>query len=67
MRKYSIFVSILTLIFGFTFYGEIVTINLFDTYYLIPAEVLCFGVWAIFTIIFTIINLKKFFSRNDET
>lgn len=64
MRKYQIFLSILTLIFGFTFYGEQVTINIADTYYIIAAEALCFGVWAIFTIIFSIISLKKYFSRN---
>jgi len=65
MRKYSVFVSILTLIFGFTFYGEKVSITILDTSYIIAAEVLCFSVWAIFTIIFTIINLKKYFSENE--
>ena len=40
MRKYSIFISIITLIFGFSFYGESVNLSLLDTEYVIAAEVL---------------------------
>ncbi|MGA8855382.1 MAG: hypothetical protein WB492_14510 [Christiangramia sp.] len=65
MRKYSTFVSIITLIFGFTFYGEEVTMHIYDTYYIIAAEVVCFGVWLIFMLIFLLIYLKKFFSKNE--
>jgi len=65
MRKYSVFISILTLIFGFTFYGESVNIHIFNTEYIVAAEVLCFGVWLIATIIIQIINIKRYFSRNE--
>ena len=65
MRKYQIFVSIITLILGFTFYGETVFFNIGDTYYVMAAESLCFAVWAIITIILTIISLKKYFSRDE--
>lgn len=66
MRKYSIFASIITLILGFAFYGEYITINFFDTYYLIAAEVVCFAFWALFMLILLIINLKKFLSGRGE-
>ena len=65
MNKYSIAISLITLVFGFTFYGEIVTINLGDTYYLIPAEVICFGIWLIFMIMFWTFRLKKILSKNE--
>jgi len=65
MRKYAVLISILTLIFGFTFYGELVHFTLFDTEYIIAAEVLCFGFWFIATIIIQMINLKRYFSRNE--
>jgi len=65
MRKYAILISILTLIFGFTFYGEPIHITLLDTEYIIAAEVFCFGVWLVATIIIQIINLKRYFSRNE--
>ncbi|CAL68508.1 hypothetical protein [Christiangramia forsetii] len=64
MRKYSTIVSIITLIFGFAFYGEKLTINIYDTYYIIAAEVVCFSIWLLFMIIFQLINLKKFLSKN---
>jgi len=62
MRKYSFLISIITLIFGFIFYGELVTIQVFNTEYVIAAEVLCFAIWLIFTIIIQVINLKRHFS-----
>lgn len=65
MRKYSIFISIITLIFGFTFYGEPVSIQIFNTEYVIAAEVLCFAVWLILTLLIQAINLKRYFSRNE--
>ncbi|WP_089665781.1 hypothetical protein [Gramella sp. MAR_2010_147] len=64
MRTYSIIVSIITLIFGFTFYGENLTINIHDTYYIIAAEVVCFSIWLLCTIIFQLINLKNYLSKN---
>jgi len=66
MRKYSTFVSIITLIFGFTFYGELLTINIYGTQYIIAAEVLCFIIWAIIMLILFIMNLKKHFSENEK-
>tara|TARA_B100001063_G_C16497205_1_gene420276 strand:+ start:409 stop:609 length:201 start_codon:yes stop_codon:yes gene_type:complete len=65
MRKYSIFISIITLIFGFSFYGESVNLSLLDTEYVIAAEVLCFGFWLIATIIIQMISLKRYFSRDE--
>ncbi|GAA4312378.1 hypothetical protein GCM10023115_31550 [Pontixanthobacter gangjinensis] len=65
MNKYTLGISLLTLMFGFTFYGEIITINLGATYYLIPAEVICFGIWLIFMIIFWISRLRKILSKNE--
>lgn len=65
MRKLPVLVSILTLIFGFTFYGEIVSINIHDTFYIISAEALCFLIWLCFTIIFWFIKLKKVLSKNE--
>ncbi|QYA24595.1 hypothetical protein G3I01_03415 [Gramella sp. MT6] len=66
MRKYSTFVSIITLILGFAFYGETVSFNFYDTYYIVAAEVVCFAFWALFMLIFLIINLKKFLSGRGE-
>ncbi|MCG9970717.1 hypothetical protein [Christiangramia crocea] len=65
MRKYSILISILTLIFGFTFYSDTVSITIYDTNYIIAAEVICFAIWLIFMIVFQLINLKRYFSRNE--
>ena len=63
MRKYSTFISIITLILGFTFYGEHVPITVFQTRYIIAAEVVFFIIWAIIMLILLIINLKKIFFR----
>ena len=65
MRMYSVLVSIITLIFGFTFYGEPVNINIYDTHYIIAAEVLCFAVWCVCMLIFQLIKLKKFLSKHE--
>ena len=65
MRKYHILISVLTLIIGFTFYGETIIFPIHDTYYVIPAEVVCFYVWLILTLILHGISLKNYFSRNE--
>ncbi|MCH4822167.1 hypothetical protein ML462_03190 [Gramella lutea] len=65
MNKFSILASILTLIFGFTFYGEKVELNILGTSYLVAAEVICFGLWLMFTLIFWSIRMKKFLSGNE--
>jgi len=65
MKKYSTLISIITLIFGFTFYGEHITINAYDTQYVIAAEVICFAIWLVCMLIFQLINLKKFLSKNE--
>lgn len=63
MNKYSFLISILTLILGFTFYGEHLTINIHDTYYVIAAEVVCFFFWSIFMVIFLMNGLKNLILR----
>lgn len=60
MRLFPLFLSAITLILGFTFYGEIVTFNIFDTYYLIPAEVICFSIWLVITMVYWLIRLKNY-------
>lgn len=65
MRKYSILLSILTLIFGFTFYGEQFSITILETNYVIAAEVVFFSIWTVLMVILQIIKLKKFLSRNE--
>ncbi|WP_298245986.1 hypothetical protein [uncultured Christiangramia sp.] len=65
MRKFPLLVSSVTLILGFAFYGEIITFNLGDTYYLIPAEVALFSIWFLITIIYWAFQLKRYLSRNE--
>lgn len=65
MRKFPLLVSSITLILGFTFYGEIITCSLYDTYYLIPAEVALFSIWLLITIIYWAFQLKRFLSQNE--
>ena len=65
MRKYSVFLSILTLILGFTFYGEPVSVKILNTEYVVAAEVLCFTVWLTLTLIIQAINLKNYFYRDE--
>ena len=65
MRKYHILISILIVILGLTFYGETITVTIHDTYYVIAAEVICFAAWFIFTVIYMIVKLKRFFTPDE--
>ncbi|WP_026913960.1 hypothetical protein [Christiangramia portivictoriae] len=65
MRKFPLLVSGITLILGFAFYGEHITINIGDTYYVIPSEVVLFCIWFVITIIYWLFQLKRYLSRHE--
>jgi hypothetical protein len=65
MAKYRFLISIITLIFGFSFYGEFVTISLYDTYYVIAAEVIIFAIWLVIMMIFLFLYLKNRLQENE--